>query len=243
MAVGALAAIIVIFLALQTPLLNRARGLAWHSWITLVTRLWPVGALEVDNDTMEQLQRLTSENVLLKAELADYQRLKEQIGSPAMASYRAIPAEASARPLDAFGVSFIINRGVKDGITLHAPVVIYSSTLIGFISELGERTATVQLLLHPSTNLTVEALGETSPRGLLVSRHYTSLVMTTIPRDAHITAGQDVVTSASDTVPTGLRVGTVGVSRSEENQAYQEASLVLPYDPDQIRAVTIIVAP
>lgn len=243
LALGLIGVLVIGLLALQTPLLRHVRGATWRTWLNVVTFVFPVGQIHIDNDVTAQIERLTSENVRYQAQQRDYVRLREQLGSPVLDSYRFIQAEVAARPLDTFGVSFRINRGVRDGVTLHAPVVIYGSTLIGFVSELNASTAVVQLLLHPSTNLPVEIESENSPKGLLVGRQYTSLAATTIPRDAAIKEGQNVVTVAGENVPYGLRVGTIGVSVRQENLAYQEASLVLPYDPDQLRAVTVVVAP
>src|SRR3989344_4169719 len=100
--------LILAFLALQTPLLTRVRGGAWRAWLAVVTRIVPVGMLAIDNDVLNQVQHLTSENIRLKAELNDYRHLREQLGSPTLESYRAIPAQVAGRPLDTFGVSFII---------------------------------------------------------------------------------------------------------------------------------------
>lgn len=240
-ALSLLALILLGFLALQTPLLRGIRGTAWRGWLSVVTVVLPVGQLSIENDVETQLQVLTTENIRLKAEVQDYQRLREQLGSPAFASYRVIPAEVSGRPLDTFGVSFTINRGAKDGVTLQAPVVVYGSTLIGFVAQLHEHTAVVQLLLHPSTNLAVEILGESNARGLLVGRRYTSLAITTVPRDAQLKSTQEVVTVAREGLPHGLRIGTIGTPLREENQAYQEATITMPYDPDDLRAVNVIV--
>lgn len=242
-AISLLALILLVFLALQTPLLSGIRGVAWRGWLAVVTFVLPVGRLAIDNDVEEQLRVLTTENIRLKAQEQDYTRLRDQLGSPAFASYRSIPAEVAARPLDTFGVSFTINRGAQEGVTLGAPVVVYGSTLLGFITQLHEHTAVVQLLLHPSTNLAVEILNEGNARGLLVGRRYTSLAITTVPRDAQITSSQEVVTVAREGLPHGLRVGTIGTPLREENQAYQEATITLPYDPDDVRAVNVIVEP
>lgn len=242
-ALAVLIVILVGLLSLQTPILRGARSAAWQGWIAVITSLVPVGRLAIDNDVTTQLETLTSENVRLQAELKDYQQLREQLGSPAFASYRVIGAEVAARPLDAFGVSFVINRGAKEGVTLQAPVVVYGSTLIGFVSELYEHSAQVTLLLHPSTNLSVEMVNESNPKGLLIGRQYTSLAVTTIPRDATINSGDEVVTVARENVPVGLRVGRIGTTLREENQAYQEAVLILPYDPGKLRAVHVIVEP
>ncbi|MEX2054762.1 MAG: rod shape-determining protein MreC, partial [Candidatus Andersenbacteria bacterium] len=147
------------------------------------------------------------------------------------------------RPIDTFRNQLTINRGSRHGVTPGAPVVIHSSTLIGFITDLYEETSIDQLLIHPATSLAAEIANETAPRGLLVGRHYTSLAITTVPQDAKLESGQKVVSSSREGLPQGLLIGTIGAVKRQENEAYQEAAVMLPYDPDSLRAVTILVLP
>ncbi len=242
-ALGILVLVIMALLALQTPLLRKIRISTWSLWVQSVARVFSVGPLNISQDVATQVRQLTSENVRLRAQQADYVRLKEQLGSPSFESYRIIPGEIVSRTLDTFQVQLVINRGAKDGVIPNAPVVVYGSTLIGFVTAVAEHASTVQLLLHPSTSLAVEVLAENTPRGLLIGRQYTSLRLTTIPRDSQLQSGNDVVSVAREGLPYGLLIGRIGAASREENAAYQEAVVTLPYDPDKLRAVSIIVLP
>ncbi|MEX1998027.1 MAG: rod shape-determining protein MreC [Candidatus Andersenbacteria bacterium] len=236
-------ATVVILLSLQTPILRKVRGTAWDLWVTTLARVFRISSANIDNDLANQLQTLTAENVRLKSEQSDYIRLREQLGTPAFASFRSIPASITARPLDTYHVEFVLNQGAQHGLTLGAPVVIYGSTLIGFITELHNQSARVQLLLHPATNVTAEVITESNPRGLLTGQHYTSLLLSTIPRDANLAAGQDVVTIAREGLPHGLLIGKINRIEREEDEAYQKAIVALPYDPDYLEAVIVLVEP
>jgi cell shape-determining protein MreC len=104
-------------------------------------------------------------------------------------------------------------------------------------------TAVCRLLFHPDTSLPAEVLGQDNSRGLLRGQSYTSLALTTVPRDASLKKNQSVVTVADEQTPQGLLIGTIDHINNAKNEAYQEATLSVPYSPDDLRAVTILVAP
>lgn len=235
--------LVVLLGILQTPLLHRVRGGAWNTWAAVVNHLFHFKDLTVTDTVTTQLQQLQAENIRLKSQLREYKQLKDQIGLPTFESFRTIPAALVGRPVDTFRTELVLNRGTADGVTNGSPVVIYGSTLLGFITDVHEHTAVLQLLLHPSTSLPAQVAIDTAPQGLLIGQRYTSLALTTIPRDTKLTPGDDVVTVGSDTLPNGLRIGTIASVHNEQNEAYQQAILTLPYDPSAIRAVTILVLP
>jgi cell shape-determining protein MreC len=178
--------------------------------------------------------------------LADYDRLTAQIGSPSFAGFKAIPTAVVGRPLDTFHSEFILSRGAKDGIVLGAPLVINGSTIIGFVTELHHDSSVGRLLLHPSTTLAAEVEGDNEQRiqGLVVGDRYTAIRFTTVPRDLELKKDQAVVTTAKpNELPGGLLIGTITVINNQQNAAYQEAQLKLPYNPDQLSAVAVLVLP
>lgn len=243
---GAFGLIILILLALWTPLLSRVRGWVWGAIVAAAARGFEIGAIEVRPDVMDQLARLQADNVRLTAELARFQRLSAQLGAPQYRDFTALPAVVAARPIDTFRSRYVINRGARDGVSVGAPVVVNGSTLAGFVVELSVETAVFQLILHPATSVAAEVMpreGEsnTPARGLVVGAHYTAAWLTTVPRDQKIDRGQSVVTIAREqSLPGGLRLGTIGEIRSAESEAYQRATLELPYDVDQLEAVAIL---
>lgn len=241
-ALSLLVALVVILLALQTPVLSALRGRAWSMVVAASGRWFSVGPLTVPNNVEEQLARLTAENARLRAERIDLVRLREQLGAPAYDGYTIIAAEIAAQPLDPFQVSFVVNRGARQGVVLGAPAVITGSTLVGFITELYDDTAILQLLLHPQTSLPVELLaGEAMHRGLLRGKSFTAVEVTNIPRDIVLAPGQEVVTvNHQGLVPGGLLVGRIDVFEDEPHAPFQQARLKLPYDPSRLYAVSLL---
>jgi len=241
--IGLLVVGIGALLALQTPLLASARRASWRIATSTTGALFGIGSLALDNDVAEQLDRLTAENHRLRAELHDYHTLREQLGSPALESRRFIPALLSPQPLNVWRSELLLNRGVADGVTPGAPVVVHGSILVGFVSELSNHTATARLLIHPESSLPAEIQADEPIRGLLGGVTHTTMHLTTIPRDKEVSLGQPVVTAGNDSVPTGLLVGHIDAITAEENEAYQSAQLALPYAAEDLRAVTIVVEP
>lgn len=241
--IGALAFLVAGLLLLQTPLLQTARDATWRTLTSIVAATFSIGDLSIDNDVSEQLQNLTHENIRLKAELKDYQILREQLRSPAKDYLREISALVSARPLNPWRTEVMLNKGASDGVSLAAPVVINGSTLVGFISDLAEHTATLQLLPHPALSMPADIVAETPIRALLKGVTHTGVTLATIPRDAEIYLGQPVVTVGDDQIPAGLLLGNIDKITAPENDAYQSAQLALPYNTDTIKGVIILVKP
>lgn len=241
-ALGALALLVGALLVLQVPVLHGLRGWTWQVWGESVGRFFNVGPLRVPNNVAEQLATLQAENARLRAEVHDYRRLREQLGTASFAGFTALPAHVIAQSLDAWHARVVINRGVRDGMALGAPAVIRSSQLVGFVTELHESTAVLQLLYHPSTSLPAEVLSETgSSRGLLQGKAYTSLVMLSVPRDRTLAAGQEVVTVYQHPlVPPGLLIGKIGAVTNEPHEPFQQAYVEALFDPDELWAVAIL---
>lgn len=242
-ALSILAVIIAAGLALQTPIMRGLRHFTWDRTVALTAKMAGIGSLKVDNDVLAQLGKLRVENIRLQAEKADYDKLRAQLGSAAFDNLRTIPALAGNRPLDTFRTEIMLNKGVDEGVVLQAPVVVNGSVLIGYITDTAEHSAVCRLLFNPQTSLSAEVLGVDNSRGLLRGQNFTSLALTTIPRDAHLSAGQSVVTVADGQTPAGLLIGAVGKVSNAQNEAYQEIGIRVPYDPDDFRALTVLVAP
>ena len=239
--------IVVLVIAFyQTPIMDGARGIAWSAWVHGVARVFGIGGIDSNPGVISSMQELRLENIRLRAELKNYGHIREQLGSPSFDNMRAIPAEVISRPIDTQHASFVINKGVDDGATAGAPVIVQGSVLVGFIRELSGKTSVVETLLHPAVNITVETIktDDETPiaRGSLRSRYRTMMYMTTVPRDAPLDVGNDVVSASKGAeIPYGMIIGTVADVRDPENEAYQEAKLKVPYDLDSVDSVMIMV--
>lgn len=235
-AVAALVIGLFVIGVFQTPVLAVARGWVWDWLVRGVGQV--VGYQEIDVNNATRESSLLAENIRLKAELQDYARLRQQLGTPSFVDFRAVPVAFVGRPLDTFQSKFLLSRGAHDGLVLGAPIVVRGSALLGFVVELSDATAIGQLVVAPDTALAAQVVsdgeGDTEQpkaNGLVRGQYYTSLLLTTVPRDIPLQADQAVVTEAKTGVlPFGLLLGTIQSIQSSENDVYQEAALRLPYD-------------
>lgn len=239
---GVFAALLGGLLVLQVPLLHTVRGWTWTVWQESLGRVLNIGPLAVPNNVAEQLATLQAENVRLRSELGDYYRVREQLGTKTFEDFSALPAHVLAQSLDSFHARVVINRGALNGVTLGAPAVISGSALIGFITELHETTAVLQLVFHPATSLPAEVVTETgSSRGLLQGKAFTSLLLTSVPRDRPLALGQQVVTVYHHgIVPGGLLVGKIAAVTNEPHEPFQLARVEAHFDPDELYAVAVL---
>lgn len=193
----------------------------------------------------DSIATLQVENERLQREQARWQRLQDQLDIPTFESFSAIPGVVVGRPIDTFRAQLIVNQGSRAGVQLGAPVVIRQAILIGFISQVNEQSSIMTLLFHPATDLTAEIVSDDKPfRGLIKGRQYTSLYLTTVPRDVVLTSGQNVVAlEEPGRIPYGLLIGSIDQIYRQETGPYQEALLRLPYQPDAVEALVILVPP
>lgn len=248
LALSLLAAVILVLAFFQTPLMRQARQKTWNQIIFLIAKTFHVNDVFENKNLSDSLEQLTSENIRLKAELEDYHRLRMQLGTPSVSNLRPVQAAVLARPADTLQSELLLSKGLADGVAIGDPVVAFGSDLVGFVVEAQPHTATVETIYHPDVHVTAEIINEDEgvlpARGLLESSYYSSLRVTTIPRDIPINDGQSIVTVAdSGKIPSGLVIGTVTDVQSPEHDAYQSVRVQLPYDIDTVDAVTILAQP
>lgn len=241
----------VIILALgflSTPLMKHVRNRTWDGIVSITSAIFHIESTDPSQSTMDTIKRLTLENTRLTSELTDYHRLREQLKAPAFATMHPVIAHVISRPIDTLQSEYVINKGISEGVDTGDAVVVNGSALVGFISNVSLNSAVVKTVFNPTTSITVETVSTddtVSPaRGLLTSSFQTSISMGTIPRDATISTGQSVVTTSDGAqVPYGIVVGTIATIHKTEHEAYQSATIDLPYNPDTVEAVTVLAPP
>ncbi|MEK7499476.1 MAG: hypothetical protein AAB649_02625, partial [Patescibacteria group bacterium] len=87
-AIAFLGVLVLILGFFATPLMKHTRGYAWDALTTFTARVFGVGRISYSDADIDTIYKLTKDNVRLSAELADYRRLKEQLGTPAFDSLK-----------------------------------------------------------------------------------------------------------------------------------------------------------
>lgn len=213
------------------------------------------GALGIANDS--SYKKLLLENESLKAKLSDQNKilsenkaLRDQfeVGYPSPETL--LPASVIGSPNFIPGVSFptafIIDRGVKDKVTLGDPVVI-GSNLIGVVSKVSQNISKVDLI---SGNISFTAktvpnnLTEKEAIGVVRGAGKENLVLDNVILSEVLKVGQTVVTKGDQGelghgIPPNLIVGTIVSIDKKENAIFQKASVKPLVDYTRISTVFV----
>lgn len=225
----------------KTSIPSFIREKTWHMWGSIVAALpWNTPnspSLE------EKVQILERENTALKSERHLFAFLQSQLKLSDPFAATSISGRVIGRPLDTFHSQLIINKGSRDGVVMGAPVIIDGATLIGVITDVHDTVSTCRLLLHPDTALSAGIVLDEGPpiSGLIQGKQYTSVMLTTVPKDKPLSPEQTVVSlTQNELIPPGLLIGTIQRIETTDDAVYQQATLLLPYDPDTLSVVQIL---
>ncbi len=184
----------------------------------LLTEIARLKGLEGENATLRQLLNFTQENP----------------------QYQYHAAAVIGRDPNPYLQYITINAGSREGLKPGMPVVTTGSTLVGRVSEVGLRSAKVQLLsdLSSAVNVRLQASDTT---GLATGQQDGSLLVQYLPLDAKILDNDIALTSGlGGDLPRNLVVGQViGVDR-KDFETGQNARLRPATDYSRLEAVLVI---
>jgi len=202
-----------------------------------------------------QVDALTVENVRLREYGAEVQQLRMLLNFVSEYPISAyLGAEVVGREAcdvlpcgDVVGVDpnpylryITINVGAQQGVEVGMPVVSGGSGLVGRVTEVGPRTAKVQLITDPEA--TVAALLQTSRvTGVVVGQTDGALHMEYIPQDEEISVGDVVLTSGlGGLIPKGLVIGQVTEVRQKDYELFQVAVVRPAVDFSRLELALVI---
>lgn len=113
-----------------------------------------------------------------------------------------------------------INKGARDGIDKYA-TVIEPTGIVGFVTHLGNRYATVMSILNSNSRVSA-MVKRTWTRGNLVWPGYSPLIMNVeaIPKHADVRVGDTIVTSSFSHFPAGHPVGEITKATIEPGENF-----------------------
>jgi rod shape-determining protein MreC len=189
-------------------------------------------------DARSRLAAARSENKKLLYELAKVRtlpeenaRLRELLGYKKAVGEAAVIASIIAKPPDQYDKSFIVDKGIKDGVRSGSPVYgFYKGRFgaVGFLADVGDNISTVIVLTNRVSKVPVR-IAETGTDGVLAGADNAELNMMWIPAESEAKIGDTVVTSpVSDIFPAGRPVGVI---------LAVEGSPYLPFKSARVRPV------
>ncbi len=143
------------------------------------------------------------------------QRLRDLLHFKRSVGVDTISAEVIARDPNDWAGSFVIDKGVDDGLKKDMAVC-SSKGLLGKVVDPHKSTSLVMLITHPGFK-TGGMLRDSRINGIVVGEGKGTVKMLYIPVDAEVKAGETVITSGFSRIfPKGIVIGeVVSVDRSK----------------------------
>lgn len=194
------------------PLQSAASSAA--SWVgTRVSFLWEMNHLQQEvSHLRDQVGLLELENQRLRLAGEENERLTELLYiRERYGELPTIGARIVARDPSAWYYSFTIDRGANDGISRNM-AVLGPGGLVGFVQEVFPTHSRITSILDDHFAVAVQTV-RTEDQGVvwgdsgLMQQGLVRMIH--ISQQAHIMAGDEVITSTLGMFPPGIRVGTI----------------------------------
>lgn len=207
-------------------------------------------------DSLSNVASLREQNAELTAELAEAQAaliaMQDQIAKLELLEQLYNLGEGGAQVgrtvanvIGAVDAALIIDKGTADGVVVRQPVIDTNGYLVGTVTSVATRSATIVPITAVRQGITVQTGSQT---GALTSQAFSSEMTLTMVLDIFtarepVLAGDRVVTSAGSTrYPAGLPVGEILEDASPESTSL--TTTVRPFvDPDTLRIVVVLAWP
>ncbi len=185
----------------------------------------PAASIAEIVEHVRELSNLSAENARLKAEnqrLLHWQTVARQMQSENAILHDQLnfipdpdPAFITARVIGDMGSSFnqslLLNAGTRDGVR-KGQAVLAGETLVGYISDVGERSSRLLLLTDINAHLPV-MVESTHTRAILSGDNKSRPKLNLLNANPNIQVGDRIVTASSGSAfPPGLPVGVVATT-------------------------------
>ncbi|MFH1395361.1 MAG: rod shape-determining protein MreC [Candidatus Omnitrophota bacterium] len=178
---------------------------------------------------IERFKELRDENIRLRKLL----NFKENI------KFDTISAEVIARDPSKWMASFMIDKGVVDGV-LKDSAVCSADGLLGKVIEPGQQTSSVMLITHPSFRAG-GILKKARINAIVMGAGNGIVKMLYLPIDAEVKKGDIVTTSEySKIFPKGITIGTIEFAGKSKNGLYKYAIIkpsANPFDQEEVLCI------
>lgn len=169
--------------------------------------------LEINNQlSQEQLQ---SRVIALEAEVASLLYLKSE--NELLKSAIETKNEIGITPIQAKIITFdnnftrssaLVGVGENEGVKVSQPVI-YLGHLVGIVKEVSAYSSKIQFLNDADIKISVSIQNANSSQGILKSNFGTSLEVDSISKLESVNQENNIITTATDTIPAGLKIGKV----------------------------------
>lgn len=210
----------------NSPFASRMRAQVVDAFAPILAAISrPVDSVSGWLGAMATASSLREDNAKLRAEIetlratrvraaqieSENRSLRSLLGAPRMNEGRPIAARIIADAGRGFVRSFLIASGTAHGVR-RGLAVVTAEGLVGRVTEVGERSARVLLLIDLNSRISVR-VQRTRSRAILAGDNTSAPRLLYLPQDTEVRPGDRVVTSGHDGVlPPGIPVGIVAAS-------------------------------
>lgn len=200
-----------------------------------------------------EVKDLRSENKKLKTALAEIEkqlatyrdkekendRLRNLLKLKEKLAFSTLVARVIGRQTTEWQKTVIVNKGSKDGLQRHMPVLV-SEGLVGQVIEVSANAALVQLLADDKSGVAAQIV-ETGEEGIAQGLQGGSLRVNFIPKSSVVKAGDSVITSGMAGVfPRGIFIGKVKEVKDDPYLLYKTVVVEPAVISDLLEEVLII---
>jgi rod shape-determining protein MreC len=195
-------------LAAQAPIIAASSSISggiryvWHNYI------WMVGARAENQQLRETVRQLSLRNSAYEEAVQENIRLRQLVSLSDNMPFKTITAKVVARTPSFLSNVIYINRGLKDGVYVDAPVI-SGAGIIGRTVIVSRHQAQVQLITNPDASMGA-MLKSTRTPGILKGSGDLLLDLHYIGNTEEAAVGDIVLSSGLDDIfPKGLVIGKV----------------------------------
>jgi len=148
-----------------------------------------------------------------------------------------IPAEITKKTPEEINLSYMVGKGISDGVKKNAPVISFNG-LVGKVLKTNESTSVIQTLKNYNSAISIR---DTRSKAQGILKWNKKFFIEGIPQYADIKAGDTIITSGDGSVfPRGLPVGIVISVKKQENDFSLDTEVETFDNLDKIDVVFII---
>ncbi len=193
----------------------------------------------------ERIAQLETENARLSGTEAEKQTLLTMLGfQQEHPELHSLPASVIGRDPTGLARILLLNRGSTDGVRLDMAVTSPGGYLLGRVSKVTERTATVLLIDDVDSTIPI-MVDRTSVQANVQgqNQHGGSLLVVHIPQGADVARGDLIKTSGlGGTLPKGLLLGQVYEMHQKDIDQEQQAVAAPLANSDSISQVLVVLS-
>lgn len=221
-------------------------SLVLSGWITKVFIRLPLisfGTVLQANNQLSQNQ-LQARLISLEAEVASLLYLKSE--NELLKSAIETKNEIGITPIQAKIITFdnnftrssaLVGIGFNEGVRVGQPVI-YLGHLVGLVKDVSDSSSKIQFLNDADSKLAISLQNSNSSQGVLKSQFGTSLEVDSISKLEQVNQGNNIITSATETIPAGLLVGKV--KSVSEGDLFHKIIVDYPINVYQLTEVFIL---